>query len=157
MFLKEDTKRHRKTLWKSGSITIAEKSKTEIRRNAGLFLCHERRRPSRHTDPSVPVPIRNAAPYGLEEHQKIITSNYNRHERDPKSRRRYGRAWRRIRDGYLSKHPMCEKYQQAGKLTAAAKVYHIKPLSQGGTHAEENLMALCKKYNSEITAREGGR
>ncbi|MFQ7164959.1 MAG: hypothetical protein ACLRQQ_05790, partial [Acutalibacteraceae bacterium] len=27
-FLKEDTKRHRKTLWKSGSITIATKKNT---------------------------------------------------------------------------------------------------------------------------------
>lgn len=31
-----------------------------------------------------------------EEHQKTITSHYNRHERDPESKRRYGRAWRRI-------------------------------------------------------------
>ncbi len=92
-----------------------------------------------------------------EEHQKIITSHYNRHERDPESKRRYGRAWRRIRDGYLSKHPMCEKCQQEGKLTAAEEVHHVKPLSKGGTHAEENLMALCKKHHSEITAREGGR
>ena len=92
-----------------------------------------------------------------EEHQKIITAHYNRHERDPESKRRYGRAWRRIRDGYLSEHPMCEKCQQAGKLTAAVEVHHIKPLSKGGTHAEANLMALCKKCHSGITAREGGR
>lgn len=92
-----------------------------------------------------------------EEHQKIVTAHYNQHERDPESKRRYGRAWRRIRDGYLSEHPMCEKCQQAGKLTAAVEVHHIKPLSKGGTHAEANLMALCKKCHSEITAREGGR
>lgn len=33
----------------------------------------------------------------------------------------------------------------------------ILPLSKGGTHVESNLMALCKRCHSEITAREGGR
>jgi 5-methylcytosine-specific restriction protein A len=42
-------------------------------------------------------------------------------------------------------------------VTAAAEVHHILPLSQGGTHAEANLMALCKECHSRITAREGGR
>ena len=70
-----------------------------------------------------------------EEHQKIITAHYNKHQRDPASKRRYGRAWK----------------------TPAEEVHHILPLSKGGTHVESNLMALCKRCHSEITAREGGR
>ena len=78
-----------------------------------------------------------------EEHQKIITAQYNRHERTPESKRRYGRAWKRIRDRYIAAHPLCEKCREAGRLTPAQE--------------ESNLMALCKSCHSEITAREGGR
>ena len=92
-----------------------------------------------------------------EEHQKIITAHYNKHERDSASKRRYGRAWRKIRDRYLAEQPLCEKCREAGRLTNAGEAHHIKPLSKGGIHAENNLMALCKRCHSEITAREGGR
>ena len=92
-----------------------------------------------------------------EEHQKIITAHYNKHERDPASKRRYGRAWRKIRNRYLAEHPLCEKCWEAGRLTSAEEVNPIKPLSKDGTHAESNLMALCKRCHSEIAVREGGR
>ena len=92
-----------------------------------------------------------------EEHQKIITAHYNKHQRDPASKRRYGRAWKRIRDRYIAAHPLCEQCKRAGKITPAEEVHHILPLSKGGTHVESNLMALCKRCHSEITAREGGR
>ena len=89
-----------------------------------------------------------------EEHQKIITAHYNKHGRDCK--RRYGRAWQKICDRYLAEHPLCEKCREAGQLTNAEKVHHIKPFSKGVSHVESNLMALCKQCHSEITAREGG-
>lgn len=92
-----------------------------------------------------------------EEHQKIVTAHYNKYGRDPASKRRYGRVWKRIRDRYISEHPLCEKCREAGKLTPAEEVHHVRPLSKGGTHDRSNLMALCKKCHSEITAREGGR
>ena len=60
--------------------------------------------------------------------QKIITAHYNKHQRNPVSKRRYGRAWK-----------------LAGKITPAGEVYHILPLSKGGAHVESNLMALCKQ------------
>ena len=47
--------------------------------------------------------------------------------------------------------------RREGRVTAAAEVHHIVPLSAGGTHDESNLMALCKPCHSRITAREGGR
>lgn len=90
-------------------------------------------------------------------HQKQVTAHYNRYERDPASKRRYGRAWRRIRDGFIAVHPLCERCKRLGKLTPAEEVHHIHPLSRGGTHDPDNLMALCKSCHSEITAREGGR
>lgn len=87
-----------------------------------------------------------------EEHQR-----YNKYDRDPKSRKRYGRRWRKIRDRYISSHPLCEQCLKHDVMTAAEEVHHITPLSQGGTHADENLMSLCKSCHSRITALEGGR
>ena len=164
LFQKEDTKRHRKTLWKSGSITIATKKKYSglrrkicggflfARKEAAACMPYKPKRPC-----SYPGCPRLTSGRYCEEHQKIITAHYNKHQRDPASKRRYGRAWKRIRDRYITAHPLCEQCQRAGKITPAEEVHHILPLSKGGTHVESNLMALCKRCHSEITAREGGR
>lgn len=92
-----------------------------------------------------------------EEHQKQVTAHYNKYQRDPASRRRYGRAWKRIRDRHITAHPLYEQCQRAGRTVPAEEVHHILPLSKGGTHSRDNLMSLCKRCHSEITAREGGR
>lgn len=56
------------------------------------------------------------------EHQKVITAHYNRYERDPASRKRYGRAWKRIRDSYIAEHPLCEQCQRDGGSSYPAAV-----------------------------------
>jgi 5-methylcytosine-specific restriction protein A len=90
-------------------------------------------------------------------HQKEMDARYNKHERDPDTWKRYGRTWKRIRDRYIAAHPLCEQCWKEKRLVAADEVHHIKPLSKGGTHAEENLMSLCTSCHSQITAKEGGR
>ena len=60
-------------------------------------------------------------------------------------------------DRYVAAHPLCEECKKQGKLTPTEEVHHILPLSKGGTHAESNLMALCKSCHSAITARDGDR
>lgn len=92
-----------------------------------------------------------------EEHEKQENKNYEKYRRDPSSKRRYGRAWKRIRDRYVLQHPFCEECQKKGVLTKTEEVHHILPLSRGGNHAESNLMALCKSCHSAITARDGDR
>jgi len=92
-----------------------------------------------------------------EEHAKQEAKRYERHQRDPAAKKRYGRAWKLIRDHHIASHPLCEKCMKIGKITPVQEVHHIKPLSQGGTNAEDNLMSLCTSCHSEITAREGGR
>lgn len=92
-----------------------------------------------------------------EEHEKLEAQRYEKYDRDPATRRRYGRAWKRIRDRYVAAHPLCEECKKQGKLTPTEEVHHILPLSKGGTHAESNLMALCKPCHSAITARDGDR
>ena len=61
-----------------------------------------------------------------EEHQKIITAHYNKHQRDPASKRRYGRAWKRIRDRYIAAHPLCEQCRRAGSPNLPAATAFAK-------------------------------
>lgn len=91
------------------------------------------------------------------EHQKLAAARYNRYERDPTLQKKYGGAWPHIRKAFIAAHPLCTACQHEGRVTAAVEVHHILPLAKGGTHVEENLMALCKECHSSITAREGGR
>jgi 5-methylcytosine-specific restriction protein A len=90
-------------------------------------------------------------------HQKEADARYNKYERDPATRKRYGRTWKHIRDRYIAAHPLCEQCQTIDRITPAEEVHHILPLSQGGTHDENNLMSLRTRCHSEITAREGVR
>ena len=92
-----------------------------------------------------------------DEHAKQEARRYERYDRDPAARKRYNRTWKRIRDRYISLHPLCERCEKQGRITPAEEVHHIKPLSCGGTNETSNLMSLCTSCHSEITAREGGR
>jgi 5-methylcytosine-specific restriction protein A len=92
-----------------------------------------------------------------DEHQKLTDKQYNKYQRNPEHRKRYGRAWKRIRDRYIKTHPLCEECYKQGRLTAAEEVHHVLPLSKGGTHDNDNLMSLCKACHSSITARDGDR
>lgn len=92
-----------------------------------------------------------------EEHQKREAHRYEKYDRDPDTRRRYGRAWERIRSRHIKLHPLCEQCLKHDKLTPAEEVHHILPLSRGGTHDENNLMSLCTSCHSRITAEMGDR
>lgn len=82
---------------------------------------------------------------------------YRRFERDPKINRRYGHAWRKIRDRYIAAHPLCEDCLEAGRTTLAAEVHHVLPLGYGGSHDTSNLRALCKPCHSRQSAVDGDR
>ena len=92
-----------------------------------------------------------------EQHQKLMDKRYDAYERSPVVKKRYGRAWKRIRDRYIGKHPLCKMCLKNHKTTPATEVHHIRPLSRGGTHDEDNLMALCKPCHSKITAEMDDR
>ena len=59
--------------------------------------------------------------------------------------------WRRLRRDVLSRHPMCQRCQDEGRLTPATEVHHVRPVEDGTTKAERarllfvphNLRALC--------------
>lgn len=62
-------------------------------------------------------------------------------------------AWRRLRDTYISLHPLCECCLSHEVITPAVEVHHKKPFMRGDTEEEQwrlflderNLMALCKQ------------
>ncbi len=92
-----------------------------------------------------------------EEHAKKEAKRYEKYDRDPAVRRRYGKAWKRIRDRYAVAHPLCELCQKNGQLIPTEEIHHKTPLSEGGTHNEENLIALCKSCHARLHAERGDR
>ena len=91
------------------------------------------------------------------EHQSKVNSEYEKYGRNPRTKKRYGRAWKRIRDKYVMEHPFCELCFQRGVMVPTEEVHHKKPLSEGGTHDRSNLIALCKSCHSRIHAERGDR
>ena len=85
------------------------------------------------------------------EHEKLETVRYEKYGRDPAARRRYGRAWKKLRAHFILLHPLCEQCKSEGRLTPAEEVHHILPLANGGTNDDCNLKALCKSCHSKIT------
>jgi len=73
------------------------------------------------------------------------------YHRDPESRKRFGARWRKIRELYLSKHPLCEHCLEIDLLVPATEVHHIVPVSEGGGDEDANLMSLCKACHSSKT------
>ena len=89
------------------------------------------------------------------EHEKLSNSNYEKYGRDKSMKKRYGRAWKRIRDKYAAEHPFCELCFQRGIIVPTEEIHHKLPLSEGGTHDRSNLIALCKSCHSTIHAKRG--
>ena len=92
-----------------------------------------------------------------EEHAKQEAKRYEKYDRDPAVRRRYGRAWKRIRDSYVETHPLCERCLELGVLVPTEEVHHVIPLAEGGTHSRTNLISLCKSCHAKIHAERGDR
>ena len=92
-----------------------------------------------------------------EEHRKLVESRYNKYGRSPDVHKKYGRAWKRIRDRYAAEHPLCEMCLKEGRLTSVEEVHHIVPVSQGGTHDRGNLMSLCQSCHTKIHHEIGDR
>ena len=88
---------------------------------------------------------------------EIVGEYEEQYSRDPAVHKKYGRAWKRIRDSYVQTHPFCEKCFEQGVLTPVEEVHHKVPISQGGTHARSNLMSLCRSCHTKIHHEIGDR
>ncbi len=92
-----------------------------------------------------------------EEHKKLMNRHYDSFQRGYNGSERYGGNWRKIRNCYIKRHPLCEHCFAEGRCVTANLVHHIKPLSQGGTHDEINLMSLCYSCHEKIHGGRGGQ
>ena len=90
-------------------------------------------------------------------HEKAVRQKYNKYERSPDVNKKYGRAWKRIRDRYAKEHPLCERCLAEGRITLMEEVHHIRPVSCGGTHDRANLMSLCRSCHNKIHLEIGDR
>ena len=129
----------------------------------GLFLCPESevigmpRKPRRGCAYSGCPRLAVEGGQYCEEHQRLAAQQYNKHTRSPDTNKKYGRAWKRIRDRYAAAHPLCEMCLKKGRLTPVEEVHHILPISQGGDHRESNLMSLCQSCHTRIHLEMGDR
>ena len=90
------------------------------------------------------------------EHEKQENKRYEKYDRDPAVKRRYGRAWKRIRDRYMNAHPLCERCLKDGRYVKATVVDHIKP-HRGDPVLfwdRSNWRGLCKSCHDKKTGRE---
>ena len=92
-----------------------------------------------------------------EEHAKVMEQHYEKFQRGYSPGKRYGRAWKRIRDRYVHKHPLCEQCLKEGRYVAVEEVHHIVPLAEGGSNDESNLMSLCRSCHEKIHHERGDR
>lgn len=91
------------------------------------------------------------------EHMALARRRYDRYERTADVNKKYGRAWKRIRDRYAAEHPLCERCLEEGRMTPVDEVHHIIPINQGGTHSRDNLMSLCRSCHNKIHREIGDR
>lgn len=92
-----------------------------------------------------------------EEHAKLMEQHYEKFQRGYSTGKRYGRAWKRISDRYVRKHPLCEQCLKEGRYVAVEEVHHIVPLAEGGSNDESNLMSLCRSCHEKIHKDRGDR
>ena len=72
--------------------------------------------------------------------------------------RGYDSRWKKARDGFLRKHPLCAECQEEGRVTAANVVDHIIPHKGDETlfWQRSNWRQLCTPHHNRKTAREDG-
>ena len=59
--------------------------------------------------------------------------------------------WLRLRREVLTRHPLCQRCEAEGRLTAATEVHHVRPVEEAITYSDKqqrmydphNLRALC--------------
>jgi 5-methylcytosine-specific restriction protein A len=97
------------------------------------------------------------APY-CPAHARERRQRYDR-ERGSASARGYDSRWRRAREGFLRKHPLCTECERQRLVVPATVVDHIRP--HKGDRAlfwdPDNWQPLCKACHDCKTATEDGR
>ena len=66
----------------------------------------------------------------------------------------YDRPWRRCRDAFAAKHPLCCRCLQGGRVTPMREVHHIRSVRSAPELRLDwsNLMSLCHACHMQIEA-----
>jgi 5-methylcytosine-specific restriction protein A len=76
-------------------------------------------------------------------------------QRGTATQRGYDATWRRVRAQVLARDRwQCVLCASRGHITIAEECDHILPLVDGGTHAPDNLRALCRACHQERHAQD---
>lgn len=63
--------------------------------------------------------------------------------------------WRRLRNAFIAKNPLCFHCLKNGKYEPATVVDHIIPINMGGDPLDEkNLQPLCAKCHNAKSAKD---
>jgi 5-methylcytosine-specific restriction protein A len=78
--------------------------------------------------------------------------------RKSSAKRGYGHKWRKAREIYLARHPLCVNCKNKKLIVSASVVDHIKPHKGDDTLMwdEDNWQPLCKKCHDKKTASHDG-
>lgn len=90
----------------------------------------------------------------------IPTHNYGEKSEEAKDRHRFydTAAWRKLRDSYIRRYPLCAECLRHGKIIPAKIVDHIVPVANGGDpFNEDNLQSLCQHCHEVKSNEEGSR
>lgn len=86
-----------------------------------------------------------------------------KHEKDNKYGDFYGsEAWRRLRNTYISLHPLCQECLEHNTVEPATEVHHIYPYLRGKDEQErwelfldeKNLRSLCSKCHTAVHVKD---
>ena len=76
-------------------------------------------------------------------------------KREPANRRGYDSRWYRLRNWYITKHPVCVECLKVGIVRPTEEVDHIVPIADGGpVYDVDNLQALCRQCHGRKTSRD---
>lgn len=92
-----------------------------------------------------------------EEHAKLYQQQQDR-ERGTAYQRGYNNRWRKARETYLKRNPLCRHCEDEGIVKAATVVDHIVPHrgDQKLFWDRDNWQPLCKQHHDRKTVREDG-
>ena len=76
-----------------------------------------------------------------EEHRVQERRKYDKYERSPDVHKKYGRAWKRIRDSYVKTHPFCEVCYEKGVLVEVEEA-GTGEVGDGGVVGHEEELAV---------------
>lgn len=89
---------------------------------------------------------------------QALASGWMDERRGSSTERGYGGQWRKRRERIMRRDKaLCQPCRKGGSVMPAVAVDHIVPKAEGGTDADENLQAICKRCHKLKTENESKR